>query len=839
MIGRWRPVGLLCAVAAVAFSALAGIGTASASASIYGYWSLDMPEIVCCKDTPVSQSFNLMEPIDPGNGLQGHVDSAEIHNGAGLHFVYFILEHSEFAGIPSSSFSGNSITLGTVEDTEVPGFCPYRWYVLEGSIDDENSMHGTFTGGTISYSDPANCASGVNTQEKSGVWNAYRGAAASSLSVADTTVGEPFSGTHTANFPVTLSKASSSPVTVAFATHDGTGAEGAVASNGDYEATSGNLTFNPGETTKSIPVTVKANKVKSKLKFKVTLSAPSGASLASAEATGTIQPNPKLSGHVYTNECGAKLCKQSPYPGQTILVQGKAGDGTAVDTSAVTGPDGSWSVNVPSGSYVAGPTVDGKTIEGPGWDPEKTDPITVASADVPGLDFRTCAANAGASASAARSSRAGATGRSGAQASIASPYQYLCEATYTFQAKAAIPIPTFADPSPLAPFAVRQDGTGFQADNQDSGPWQEQLPECEKFNKERDHPKPLKWLSYYQGHAKLGTATISLNYYRTTEDLTDEQLKIVPGSMTRIYKYAGSAGKGECRITREVTPLTAISTKHGGEFQIVISWPIPFLPRGYEPPPDFKKLPGVANRLHALLDEAAEEVPAFKKLPEPAKQAVIYAAAETVEHLGMHGLKHYPSKADLTQLIASSVAVEKATNIPILLYNVAASQARSKQDYHPATMAIRGKLVKTPCAKLGRTSVDGCTITSLAQDVTTQEFPDYQLTELRSGKGGGSRALPIATVPNSVVVSSASDAGPLPGHRHVNFKESKGGVGDMQELWIAMLRPLAPAAPQVAAGATLSGTPPKDPECTITGDAATIAAKNPGTRCFGFPDGLP
>ena len=53
-------------------------------------------------------------------------------------------------------------------------------------------------------------------------------------------------------FPVSLSGPSSQPVTVRFAT-----ADGAARAPDDYVATSGTLTFNPGETTKPIAVLVK------------------------------------------------------------------------------------------------------------------------------------------------------------------------------------------------------------------------------------------------------------------------------------------------------------------------------------------------------------------------------------------------------------------------------------------------------------------------------------------------------------------------------------------------------------------------------------------------------
>ena len=62
-----------------------------------------------------------------------------------------------------------------------------------------------------------------------------------SLSIADTTVAEGNTGTSNATFSVTLSKSSTTPVTVNYSTSNGTATAGA-----DYTATTGTLTFDPG-----------------------------------------------------------------------------------------------------------------------------------------------------------------------------------------------------------------------------------------------------------------------------------------------------------------------------------------------------------------------------------------------------------------------------------------------------------------------------------------------------------------------------------------------------------------------------------------------------------------
>jgi protocatechuate 3,4-dioxygenase beta subunit len=92
------------------------------------------------------------------------------------------------------------------------------------------------------------------------------------------------SGTTTANFTVTLSAASTSTVTVAYATVDGSATAGS-----DYQAASGTLTFAPGETSKTVPITIIGDTtVEANETLTLNLSNPTGATLSAAAAVGTI-----------------------------------------------------------------------------------------------------------------------------------------------------------------------------------------------------------------------------------------------------------------------------------------------------------------------------------------------------------------------------------------------------------------------------------------------------------------------------------------------------------------------------------------------------------------------
>ena len=105
----------------------------------------------------------------------------------------------------------------------------------------------------------------------------------SRLSVADASAEE--GAIATMDFAVTLSRVTADTVTVDYATSDGTATAGE-----DYAATSGTLTFAPGDTTMTISVPLLDDSVEDDGEtFALTLSNASGASLGDATATGTIR----------------------------------------------------------------------------------------------------------------------------------------------------------------------------------------------------------------------------------------------------------------------------------------------------------------------------------------------------------------------------------------------------------------------------------------------------------------------------------------------------------------------------------------------------------------------
>ena len=108
--------------------------------------------------------------------------------------------------------------------------------------------------------------------------------AAPSLAISDVTVTEGNTGTVTATMTVTLSAASAKTVTVHYATANGTAVQ-----PGDYASKSGDLTFAPGETSKTIDVLVNGDTVdEANETFVVDLTAPTNATVADPQGTATI-----------------------------------------------------------------------------------------------------------------------------------------------------------------------------------------------------------------------------------------------------------------------------------------------------------------------------------------------------------------------------------------------------------------------------------------------------------------------------------------------------------------------------------------------------------------------
>jgi hypothetical protein len=112
------------------------------------------------------------------------------------------------------------------------------------------------------------------------------------LRIGNRTVTEGNTGTVAATFTVTLSAASTETITVAYTTADGTATAGS-----DYQAASGTLIFAPGETSKTITISVNGDRLAEPNEtFVVNLSGPTNVIIADGQGVGTIvDDEPRIS----------------------------------------------------------------------------------------------------------------------------------------------------------------------------------------------------------------------------------------------------------------------------------------------------------------------------------------------------------------------------------------------------------------------------------------------------------------------------------------------------------------------------------------------------------------
>src|SRR5438876_11875276 len=105
------------------------------------------------------------------------------------------------------------------------------------------------------------------------------------MSISDVTQNEGNSGVTDFVFTVSLSGANPAPVTVQYSTADGT----ATIYDFDYMSSGGSVTFDPGETTKTVTISVLGDIVyEPDETFSVILSNPTTGVISDAEGVGTI-----------------------------------------------------------------------------------------------------------------------------------------------------------------------------------------------------------------------------------------------------------------------------------------------------------------------------------------------------------------------------------------------------------------------------------------------------------------------------------------------------------------------------------------------------------------------
>ncbi|MEM8828799.1 MAG: SdrD B-like domain-containing protein [Cyanobacteria bacterium P01_G01_bin.19] len=143
------------------------------------------------------------------------------------------------------------------------------------------------------------------------------------ISIDDVNFTEGDSNTKAYTFTVTLDNPSTETITVDYATADGTAQVNEPVDGNDYTATNGTLTFAPGETSKTITVTVNGDTpVEPDETFNVNLSNPTNASISDSQGVGTI-----------LNDDGAPLFSIN----DVTIVEGDSGTQTLEFTVTRTG----------------------------------------------------------------------------------------------------------------------------------------------------------------------------------------------------------------------------------------------------------------------------------------------------------------------------------------------------------------------------------------------------------------------------------------------------------------------------------------------------------------------
>jgi probable HAF family extracellular repeat protein len=169
----------------------------------------------------------------------------------------------------------------------------HGWVYMDGTVTNLNTLIPPGTGLHIAYANAINNAGQIAATafDAQGHYHAVlltpgQGPPpAPSVSIADAFVFEGNTGTQSAGFLLTISPMTSSPVTVAYSTADGTALAGS-----DYNAASGTVTIPAGRTTWAVYVTVRADRKREPDEvFYVNLSNATGATIADGQGAGSIR----------------------------------------------------------------------------------------------------------------------------------------------------------------------------------------------------------------------------------------------------------------------------------------------------------------------------------------------------------------------------------------------------------------------------------------------------------------------------------------------------------------------------------------------------------------------
>jgi hypothetical protein len=247
-----------------------------------------------------------------------------------------------------------------------------------GTTEDEPNK--TFL---VNLTNPVNAT--IGTSPGTGTIQYNNAAPTATIANASANEGQPV------QFTVTLSQASGFPITINYATANGTATAGV-----NYTSTSGVLTIPAGSTTGTITVpTIATLSQVGNLTFTVQLTNPTNVTLGNASATGTIdfvQPS-GISGFVYvdTNGNGVKDAGELGIQGVTITVNSVATNGSGqplFTKSTVTAADGSYSfLGLQPGAYNVIETQPGFFVTGAPTSNEYTNETLTAGLALSNVNF--------------------------------------------------------------------------------------------------------------------------------------------------------------------------------------------------------------------------------------------------------------------------------------------------------------------------------------------------------------------------------------------------------------------------------------------------------------------
>jgi probable HAF family extracellular repeat protein len=211
----------------------------------------------------------------------------------------FIYEGGQMRAIPvpgTESYGGDINDAGDVVGTMRAGGGFSRWHAFiykDGVVTNLNSVKPTGSGLHLAYAQAINNAGQIAgvAMDATGRYHAFLlipggppPGVTPTMKINDVAVLEGKSGTTAATFTVSLSEPTTNTILVNFITQNGT----AIAGN-DYNFANGTLTFNSGETSKTITVAVKGDRTREADEtFRIILSNADGATIFDGTGSGVI-----------------------------------------------------------------------------------------------------------------------------------------------------------------------------------------------------------------------------------------------------------------------------------------------------------------------------------------------------------------------------------------------------------------------------------------------------------------------------------------------------------------------------------------------------------------------